>query len=212
MASAPADPSEILRSSTEKNNYTRLTRLLIEGGTVILRELLDIIIPPHHFAHVLMFPIVLGRLELLRDRHIITSEQWKSLFPTDTSCGKSTDFDITLLFKLLREFCSLTSPPNGWDKLPDDTDLALPADLARIKYYRNAVYAHRVKTELDDNWETAIKKLLKDPLDIQKSHEENEKLKIWCIDDPGVPQTLPDLRDENAKLKNQETRLESSLG
>ncbi|XP_031551601.1 uncharacterized protein LOC116288876 [Actinia tenebrosa] len=211
MASAPANPSEILRSSTEKNNYTRLTRLLIAGGTFILRELLDNIIPPHHFAHVLMFPKVLRRLEWLKDKNIINSEQWKSLFPTDTSCGKSTDFDITLIFKLLRNFCSLTPPPKGWDKLPDDKDLTLPADLARIKYYRNVVYAHRAKIELDDSefqdlwkrikdallgivrhynhsnpsavlkWKTAIEKLLTDPLDIKKSHEENEKLKIWCI-------------------------------
>ncbi|XP_031555469.1 uncharacterized protein LOC116292323 isoform X1 [Actinia tenebrosa] len=238
MASAPADPSEILRSSTEKNNYTRLTRLLIEGGTFILRELLDKIIPPHQFKHVLMLPKVHSKLKLLKKKKVITPLQWKSLFPTVTSWGKSTDFDITLIFKLLRNFCSLTPPPKGWDELPDDKDLTLPADLARIKYYRNDVYAHNDKMELDDSefqnlwkrikdalmrivqhynrpnpsavlkWETAIEKLLTDPLDIKKSHEDNDKLKIWCIDDP---QTLSDLKDENARLKDQVTRLESSL-
>ena len=54
----------------------------------------------------------------------------------------SEQFDITLLFSLLRDICSLPAPTNGWDAMPEADDLALEAELARIKLYRNSVHGH----------------------------------------------------------------------
>ena len=62
--------------------------------------------------------------------------------PSTGMYGKSTDFDITLLFRLLRTICGLAPPVTGWDALPASTDDSLEADLARIKYYRNSIYGH----------------------------------------------------------------------
>jgi hypothetical protein len=42
----------------------------------------------------------------------------------------------------LRELCNLIPPSTGWDDLPNHEDVSLSADLVRIKYYRNKVYAH----------------------------------------------------------------------
>ena len=43
---AAADPHDVLCSTDGKENFIRLTRLLISGGTTLLRETFDMIISP----------------------------------------------------------------------------------------------------------------------------------------------------------------------
>lgn len=136
MASASAvSPGETLKASPGKDKFTRLARLLICGGTRILREYFDSCHSPANLATVLRTPAVEQRLENLKRNRVLNLSQWKVLYPSSTTCGKSESFDITLLFTLIRELVVLTPPALGWDNLPADTDLTLPADLARIKYY-----------------------------------------------------------------------------
>ena len=51
---------------------------------------------------------------------------------------------------LLSNICGLTHPVAGWDALPAPTSLTTEDDIARIKYYRNTVYAHAERASLDD--------------------------------------------------------------
>ena len=182
---------------------------------MVLRELFDSM---HTSTLAFLTTTTVGtKLRKMRKKRLLTKPQWKSLFPTTTTCGKSTDFDIALLFKLLREFCVLTPPSKGWDELPDDKDLTLPADLARIKYYRNEVYAHvNDNMDLDDTefqdlwkrikdallrivkhynpsdvsvWEEAIEKLLRDPLS-EEIEEYEEELEEWYLQDQDVKKML----------------------
>ena len=137
MAAAP-DPDEILCSTSEKTNFQRITRLLISGGTSLLREIFDSIHPPSHLAKILSNPVTKNKLKSAK----LTMPQWHCLCPSTGVYGKSADFDVTLLFRLLRTICNLTPPVTGWDALPASTDHSLTADIARIKYYRNSVYGH----------------------------------------------------------------------
>ena len=52
MAAAP-DPEEILPSTSGKENFQRITRLLISGGTSLLREIFDSICPPSNLPTIL---------------------------------------------------------------------------------------------------------------------------------------------------------------
>ena len=81
-------------------------------------------------------------LKSLRSRRIISATQWGKLFPAIPATVSSKHFDITLLMALLRNICGLTPPLTGWDVLPAATDLSREADIARVKYFRNTVYAH----------------------------------------------------------------------
>ena len=73
------------------------------------------------------------------------------MYPSTGVYGKSTNFDITLIFRLLRTICNLTLPhPTGWDELPNSSDHSLEADIVRIKYYRNEVYGHNKTMEITD--------------------------------------------------------------
>ena len=141
---------EALRATDEKANFQRLTRLLMRGGLALLKEVFDSIHPPPNLPAVLSDPVIKTQLQTLRGNRVLTHPEWNCLYnPSGPGTyGKSTDFDISLLCKLLRAICSLTPPATGWDILPNSTDHSLEADLARIKFYRNKIYGHNHSMEI----------------------------------------------------------------
>ena len=198
--------SSVLRTTPGKRNFQRLTRLLIAGGTSVLREVFDTFYPPSTLRDELRR--VKGQLE---DANL-SKKQWFLLYPSRSRNPNSSKFDITLLFCLLRQICGLTSPRLGWDKLPAAADKSVSADLARVKFYRNTVYGHvRGDMDISDStfnnlwakisealvrlanhisgekgleWQEAIEKLQSDPLtpeDEQHVRELNEWYRIDLV-------------------------------
>ncbi|EDO45058.1 predicted protein [Nematostella vectensis] len=145
--------AEVLEmSSAEKHaeNFSRLCRLLVDGGSSGLRKKFDSIHPPSKLTTVLN--VNKGVLHnLWRGRRVINNTQWYKLYPNPGSpTPTSHDFDVTLLFILLRNICGLTPPKTGWDALPAAGDTSPEAHLVRIKYYRNNLYAHATHASIDD--------------------------------------------------------------
>ena len=135
-------------STKETTNYARLCRLLVDVGTQALRDTFNAIHPPANMHTILARNK--ATLQPLRARKIINPTQWGKLFPAIPSSVSSASFDITLLMVLLRNICGLAAPATGWDSLPAVTDVTLEADIARIKYFRNTVYAHIEHASVDD--------------------------------------------------------------
>ena len=212
---------EALRSTSPKENFHRLTRLLMRGGVQLFRETLDTIHSPADLPLKLANPAIQARLT--RGARL-TRPEMVCLYPSPGVYGKSNDFDITLIFKLFRTICGLTPPPGprGWDDLPNGSDHTLVADLVRIKYYRNEIYGHRPTMEISDinfirlweeireallriatnispakrdEWEKSIDDLLRNPL---TPNEERciEELETWCKQDMDVKDELVKLREE----------------
>ena len=144
MASAAPTAS----SSKETTNYARLCRLLVDVGTQALRDTFDAIHPPANLHIVLAGNKT--TLQSLRTRKIINPIQWGKLFPPIPTSVSTAHFDTTLLIVLLRNLCGLPSPVTGWDTLPAATDISLEADIARVKYFRNTVFAHAEHASVDD--------------------------------------------------------------
>ena len=144
MATAAASP---LASSVDKTNGAKLSRLLIDGGTAVLRNVFDAHHPSANLAADLhaSYSILNG---LLR-RRVLNSHQWNKLFPPGGTPPDSNTFDITLLFLLLTNICGLSRPPAYWHKKPTPTDTSLEANLARIKFFRNQLYGHVATTGFD---------------------------------------------------------------
>ena len=228
MAAAP-DPAEVLRSTSGKENFQRIARLLIGGGTKLLREIFDLRCPPKNLSRILRQPVTKNQLKSAR----LTKPQWDCLYPSPGGYGKSAEFDVTLLFKLLRTICSLTPPVTGWDALPTSTDHSLTADLARIKYYRNSVYSHvdqnmeitdeefplfwqeisealvRVAGQISHKnktkWQGAIDNLLKDPLTAEAERNVKELLN-WYRNDMNVKKSVHELKSTIQKQLNATTQ------
>ena len=232
--SSPSAADEALRTTDEKANFQRLTRLLMRGGLALLREVFDSIHP--HLPAVLGNPTIKSNLQTLRGR-VLTQPEWDCLYnPRSGAYGKSTDFDISLLCKLLRATCSLTPPATGWDSLPNSTDHSLEADLVRIKFYRNKIYGHnhsmeisnadfenlwmeiseallriagRISSSKRDEWKKSIETFFHEPLtpDAKKCVDE---LRLWYLMDIETKDKLEKLDEkvEQMKIEQREMRME----
>ena len=144
MATAAPTP---LVSSVEKTNGAKLSRLLLDGGTTVLRKIFDGHHPPANLIIDLNanYPI----LNNLLRRRVLNGHQWDKLFPPGGVPPDSNTFDITLLFLLLTKICGLTPPPSGWHTKPPSSDTSHEANLARVKFYRNILYGHVTTTGVD---------------------------------------------------------------
>ena len=143
---ATADPSP-LASSVEKTNGGKLSRLLIDGGTTVLRKVFDGCYPPATLAADLN--ACYSTLNNLLRRKILNRHQWDQLFPPGGAAPDSNTFDITLLFLLLTTICGLSPPPSGWHKKPPPSDISPEANLARVKHFRNVLHGHVSDTGVD---------------------------------------------------------------
>ena len=184
-------------SSTKgRTNYARLCRLLVDIGTQALRDKFDAIHPPAKLHAVLAENK--AELEKLRDRRILYPAQMDKLFPSDPTQVSSAGFDITLLTALFRNICDLSEPSKGWNNLPPMSDDSTAADIARVKYYRNTVYAHAERTSVD---EAEFKKYWSDiraalvRLGGTKYQKEIENLETACMD-PETEDKYKDLLEE----------------
>ena len=129
-----------------KANYSRVCQLLVDKGGDALRAALHVKHPPSTLAAALNT----NKKTLSGIRYsVINPTQWNLLFPV--SCTPdSRNFDVTLLTILLRNICGLPSPPAGWNVMPPASDTSISANIARIKIFRNEVYAHTPSAQLDD--------------------------------------------------------------
>ncbi|XP_078368659.1 uncharacterized protein LOC144652510 isoform X2 [Oculina patagonica] len=201
--------------TTEEANFLRIARLVIIGGTTLLREIFDSIFPPGYLPVILHNPVTVKRLREAR----LSKPQWDCLYPTPGVYGKSADFDTSLLFMLLRTICYLTPPAKGWNALPTYTDHSLAAELARVKYYRNVVCGHmlqnmmnitddeflslwkeisdsflriagRVSSEKRIEWQEVIHKLLTEPVVTTEAAKNVQELLRWYANDTEVMSEL----------------------
>ncbi|EDO41524.1 predicted protein [Nematostella vectensis] len=153
--------ANIFPLTKESDNFAKLGRLLIDGGTKALCSVLDGSIHPPGDLAVALY----NNKTLLHNlwkpptprprnwRKVLNDDQWYQLFPQPSLLPPSSEsFDITLLTILLRNICpTLTAPATGWDALPAPTDKSKEGMIARIKYYRNKVYAHIHEAACDDD-------------------------------------------------------------
>ena len=151
MATALPAP---LASSVEKTNGAKLSRLLIDGGTTVLRNVFDSYHPPAKLAADLNLQY--KTLLSLSRRRILNKSQWDKLFPPSGAIPDSNSFDITLLFLLLTNICGLSPPPSGWHTKPPPRDISLEANLARVKFFRNELYGHVTTTGVDTPTSNAL--------------------------------------------------------
>ena len=128
-----------------KANFSRVCQLLVDKGGEALRFTFHAIHPPP----TLVTALNANKL-VLKKIKVINPSQWDLLFPTSGAAPDSNDFDITLLTILLRSICGLPAPATGWNIMPPAGDTSKSADIVRIRIFRNEVYGHITRAQLDD--------------------------------------------------------------
>ena len=199
MATAAPPP---LASSVEKTNGAKLSRLLIDGGTIALKRTFDSYHPPDCLVQDLNTNYSI--LENLFSEKVLNGHQWEKLFPPSGVAPDSKTFDISLLFLLLTTICGLRAPRySGWDNKPNPRNKSLEANIARIKFYRNKL-SHKTTTGVDTGefsslWEEISAPLL--ALGFNKG--EIDKLKQEKSGEENYLQVLHDWLDSDEKVKSQ---------
>ncbi|XP_068745826.1 NLR family CARD domain-containing protein 3-like isoform X1 [Montipora capricornis] len=231
MASGPA----VFPSTRENTNYARLCRLLVDVGSQALRDTFDRIHSPATLNRILSSTSAhYPTLQSLRKRRILNPTQWGKLYPTVCSSVSSASFDITLLVVLLRNISGFSPPAStgSWDKLPLPGDNSCEANIARIKYYRNEVFAHASQGSVDDatfnmlwqdisnallslgsgtTYASAISRLKTECMDPDFEEHYRELLKQWKKDDDNTKERLDELTDMLKKWKSDEGSTKEKL-
>lgn len=87
---------------------------------------------------------------LLSGRNQLRTDQLKICFLTPPAKPDYRQFDVTLLYKLIRNLCPLLRPTQGWGNEPQPTDTQLGDDIERLRLFRNTYYAHTVSKSISD--------------------------------------------------------------
>ena len=211
MATAAPSP---LASSREKTNGSKLNRLLIDGGTTVLRNIFDAIYPPANLVADLNANYLI--LNKLLRRRVLNRHQWDKLFPPGGMAPDSNTFDITLLFLLLTNICGLSPPLTGWHTKPSPGDNSLEANLARVKFFRNVLYGHMTTTGVDETsfssiWQelsTTLHSLGLDQAEIDRLKAEQggeedylDALIEWADSEENIKAQLKDIRKFQTKTE-----------
>ena len=145
-----ASATSLHPSTKETSNYAQLCRLLVEVGSLVLREIFDRVCPPENLHAVLTNPTNHAKLQTLQKKRVLSTFQWRKLYPVSKTSVSSGNFDTSLLLFLLRNIFGLNFPASGWNNLPPGSDTSPEADINRIKFFRDRVFSHAANASVDD--------------------------------------------------------------
>lgn len=129
-------------STRETTNFARVARIILGPCTSVLRDILKKEIPPFGFHH------TVNTFFANSDKHkksTISVTQKQLVLK-----GKYSEFDITLLYYLLRNVCSIPQHINLWGNVPNQVDRSMPANIERMRILRNE-YGHTTDFFLSDS-------------------------------------------------------------
>ena len=225
MASAtPPHPS-----TKDTSNYAQLCRLLVEVGSLVLREIFDRVFPPENLPAVLTNPTNHAKLQTLRKKRVLSTSQWEKLCAASKSSVSSKDFNTSLLLFLLKNIWGMTLPASGWNSLPSGSDTSPEAGITRIKFFRDRVFSHAANASVDDPtfslyWNsikdtflriggTCYEEVIDDPtfyyMDADLEEHYQELLREWFKDNDCIPDKLHE--DKIVKKARKDGDMEDSL-
>ncbi|KAK3107907.1 hypothetical protein FSP39_024901 [Pinctada imbricata] len=128
-------------TTSETTNAGRASRVLLGPCSAQLRDLLRDHVPPQTFPQIIRQKMA---------NHKWTKPQRDLILPsTGQYSGNYSDFDISLLYTLLRNLCNIPKHKNGWGNDPDPNDMSLAANIERIRICRNRL-GHALDFSLSD--------------------------------------------------------------
>lgn len=135
-------------ASSLSNEQLNFARLAIACLDVIKLPLIDIL----HLnvkADELLAKIEANQT-LKKGRFRLNSKEKKKCCIQPPDKPDYSQFDVTLLCKLISHLCPSIQPRQGWGVEPSDGDTGLGDDIVRIRVLRNEVFAHAASAEIDN--------------------------------------------------------------
>ena len=185
-----------LKCGVEKRHY--LARLLMCGGTRLLREKFDSIHKRENLELILNDPAIRTKL-----KDFLLDQEWDLLYVRNSwKFTSSANFDFGLTLELLRTIHSFVPRVMDWRTMPDG--FSFEEDLARIDRYCSSIYrqemtdarfnylwkatseaflriAGGISLEKRSEWEISIDKFLQEPLTSPEGNEYVDQLGRWAL-------------------------------
>lgn len=131
-------------STSEKTHAARVSRLLVDPCTDLFRDLL------RSRVSEIQFPSKLENKKKVLNC-ILNKVQRDLLYPSLGSfLGTYNDFDLSLLYVLLRNVADISPHKKGWGKQPDPSDCSVSANIDRVREIRNVYCGHAASVSLSD--------------------------------------------------------------
>lgn len=127
-------------SSNDKRNFQCVTVASVDFIKLPLKDILKSHIKPEDLFQ------KINLCSTLRLR----PEQQKICLIQPPGVPDYNKFDITLLYTLIRNLCSLPCPARGWGNEPKALDTQLSDDIERLRLFRNNYYAHAESASISD--------------------------------------------------------------
>lgn len=125
-----------------KSNFQCVTIACVELIQLPLRDILASYIKPGDLYN------KIGSCSILKRK--LRQDQLKICFLQPPDEPDYNKCDVTLLYTLIRNLCSLSSPTQGWGNEPKLTDTQLSDDIERLRLFRNNYFAHASTAEISD--------------------------------------------------------------
>ncbi|KAL4223529.1 hypothetical protein ACF0H5_017000 [Mactra antiquata] len=192
--------------------FLRLNLLMVKKATYVLRCKFNDIIPPNQLQTKLNDKKTMKTINFGVSHGFINKGQRAKLLPT-RGPPKSEDFDISLLFYLLRNICNLDTKSKWWNcddnsNIPKD-NTEVVADIVRIRNIRNKVMVrlaeqcgiHNIKAEIDavkvakcDVISEELKSMRANTVDFLEDYQDEElyaktkayKKALQCLNDKNI--------------------------
>ena len=214
----------------ETLNYAKLCRLLVEVGSLVLKDSFDKVCSPANLHTVLAHPSNQAKLLTLRKKRVLNISQWYRLYPDIRSSVSSKFLDSSLLLLLLRNIFGLTLPASSLNNLPPWSDTSTVADITRIKFFRDKIYSHVTQASVDDptfslywnniketflriggaHYENIINDLETDHMDPDIEEHYQGLLREWLKEDDCITDKAHE--DKAVKKASKEEVMEGSIG
>ncbi|KAL3889732.1 hypothetical protein ACJMK2_002061 [Sinanodonta woodiana] len=158
LADEGHDPDAPIKQ--EHMNHARLCVALVTVCGNALRDILRTNFPvPYQDIYQV---ILANKVKLTKGRgHLLNRDQSQLVFPDPLgqTTGTVDQFDLSLLYTLIRNISTVTAPITGWgtDPLDQPRDCCLGASVERIRLYRNQISGHSSdgkisQQDLEDYW------------------------------------------------------------
>ncbi|KAL4223530.1 hypothetical protein ACF0H5_017001 [Mactra antiquata] len=185
--------------------FLRLNLLMVKKSTYVLRCKFDDIIPPNQLHTKLNDWKTMKTINFGVSHGFINKGQRAKLLPTHRP-PKSEDFDISLLFYLLRNICNLDTKSKWWNcddnsNIPKN-NIEVVADIVRIRNIRNKLYHSAVasleKEEFETEWDLAVEVMVRlaEQCGVDNIKAEIDEVKIANLD--AISEELKSMRGNTA--------------
>lgn len=134
--------------SQKQLNFARVSIVCVDIVKLPLKDILNIFIKPTELVN-----NIKACQSLLDGEFKLNPDQRRKCSLNSTNLPDYSNFDVTLLYKLIRHLCPDPSlgPTNKWGKKPKQNDVCVVDDIERIRELRNTSFAHTESAEISDD-------------------------------------------------------------